>query len=102
TAPSSLTVPAAGLTGVQVQLNPYSAIQVQVTEQGKPIPAKVIFFNQSASGPNYPSSYGEQNQPGGASSMIFARPSGETLPLLAGTYRVVAMRGFEYDLNQQT
>jgi hypothetical protein len=97
-----LTVPASGLSDVTFTLADPSAIQVQVTEQGQPIPAKVMFFDQSGTAPNYPPNYGEETEPGGTAEMIFARPTTETVPILPGTYNVVAMRGFEYDMDQKT
>lgn len=100
--PLSVDVPKAGLSALTLALEDFSALKVRVLEKGAPIPAKLVLWREAGVSPSYPRTYGEPGQPAGAAALRYLPPGEETVPLIAGRYRAVAMRGLEYDLVERT
>lgn len=74
-----------------------------VDGDGNEIPAEVYVVPREGSGttshPRAPGSYGEQHHPNGATSFDFSLPGSTEIPLTTGEYRVVASRGYEYEID---
>ncbi len=62
------------------------------------IPARVMVIPQDAEAPSAPAAFGESTHPYGAIVYDFTLPGRGEAPLRPGTYRVVASRGYEYEL----
>lgn len=68
--------------------------------EGTEIPAKVSIVAPDRDSPVAPASFGEPTHPYGALVHEFALPGMQEIQLPAGTYRVVASRGYEYEIDE--
>ena len=71
-----------------------------VDGEANPIPAKVMIFPTSFS-ESLPKSFGEDRYPEGAYKYVFDHDGAGEVTLPAGTYNVVASRGFWYEYDEQ-
>jgi len=97
-APQTINVPGAGLTGVALKVGAQSTIVVKATDtSGFPLPAKIVLEPGLANPrPALPAALGEMwdRQP----IVIFSADGTATVPVFPGSWRVTLSRGFEYSL----
>jgi hypothetical protein len=67
---------------------------------GLEIPARVMVIPQDRSAPSAPAEFGEQTHPGSALVYEFALPGLREIKLPLGAYRLLASRGYEYELDE--
>jgi hypothetical protein len=95
-APQPLTVPAAGLTGLVLQLGARSRVDAVVKDaQGLPIPAKIVLEPNGAVRPTLPAPLGEMwdRQP----IVVFSADGRASVPVFPSQWHVTFSRGFDYD-----
>ncbi|MBS2022611.1 MAG: CehA/McbA family metallohydrolase, partial [Deltaproteobacteria bacterium] len=95
-----VTLTQAGLTGLALTLGGRSTIEINVTEGGQPIAAKIVAepFPQNAR-PNFPPAFGEKwaRQP----VVDFTATGHLVMPVYPGQWKVTVSHGFEYDVSVQ-
>jgi hypothetical protein len=76
------------------------AVHVTVTDAqtGTPLPARVQILPVAGGAPTLPPSFGEPGVTGGRVHVAFPAHGDVTLPIAAGTWRLVVSRGYDYDL----
>jgi hypothetical protein len=87
---------------LDVALPSATPITVEVTSGGQAIPARVGFYSLDGKAKNLMASfYGEESYEGGAALTLYLADGRGEGVLPPGRYRVVAMRGFEYEMQRQ-
>jgi len=91
----AITVPSTGLPGVSLALGPSSRIDCAVTENGLPVPAKIVLEPVTPVRPSLPDALGEMwdKQP----IIVFSPDGTAHVPVFPGQWHVTFSRGFEYD-----
>ncbi len=93
---------AASVTTQDLTMPPSGFLHVSATDElGDPIPARISVF--AASGTSFaepPSMYGEEDVPDGRVAVAYAIDGQATVRVPVGTFRVVASRGYEWELGE--
>jgi hypothetical protein len=100
--PVSEAVPVAAATGsADVRLPTIGTIEVEATEDGMPIPARVQVIPVGTPVFAAPGSYGESSVTSGRLHVGFAADGRASLRVAPGQYDVVVSHGYEYELFEQ-
>jgi hypothetical protein len=89
----------AGATTIDVPVPPSGFVELRVTDDlGAPLPARMQVLALGADVPEPPSRYGEADVPDGRVAVAYTETGLATVRVPVGSYRVVASRGYEYEL----
>ncbi len=95
-----VAVPAA-MTTMDLTMPASGFVRVVATDAlGDPLPVRVSVFALGGDVPEPPSMYGEADVPDGRAAVDYAITGDSTLRVPVGAYRVVASRGYEYELGE--
>jgi hypothetical protein len=100
-ASSAVDVPAATATAM-LRLPPSGTLDIAVTDGDMtPLPARILVEPVSGSPPSVPGSFGESSPGNRRNHVLFPVDGRSTVRVPAGRYRVIAGRGFEYEIASQ-
>ncbi len=89
----------AGAATMDVTLPPSGFLELTVTDEaGAALPSRMQVLAVGADVPEPPSRYGEEDVPDGRVAVAYTETGVATVRVPVGTYRVVASRGYEYEL----
>jgi hypothetical protein len=92
----------AGATRADLRLPPSGMLDIAVTDESMaPLPARVLVEPVSGAPPSLPSSHGESTPGNRRNHVLFPVDGRASVRVPVGRYRVIAGRGFEYELSSQ-
>ncbi len=100
--PALRDVPFTAGSSVDLEIPQAAVVNYTVEDDaGDPVPAKIMFFPDAPPDP-LPASFGEKTYPGTAATFLYDPWAAGTLDLPPGGYTVIAARGYEYEIDEQT